>query len=146
MHLCFQATTFRSALLFEVIWADNAFAPTGVRGRRRHSRYVCCVTEPTMSAASRSMQCLQVPQSARPGGHRPYLPQSRKNKQDISRTAEMYIYILIYSVCIYISYHAYIYILGSSARFARKEVYGMILWDYVSALYYGMILRDNITG
>ena len=44
----------------------------------------------------------------------------------------------------------YIYILGSSARFARAKAYGIILWDYIfwdciMELYYGIILRDTIT-
>ena len=42
--------------------------------------------------------------------------------------------------------YIYIYILGSSARFVRKEVYGIISWDYLTGLYYGMISWDSITG
>ena len=36
--------------------------------------------------------------------------------------------------------------IGSSARFARAEAYGMIVWDYITGSYYRIILRDNITG
>ena len=42
--------------------------------------------------------------------------------------------------------YIYIHILGSSARFARAEAYGIISWDYIMGLYYGIISRDNITG
>ena len=50
--------------------------------------------------------------------------------------------------CIYIYTHIYVYIhiLGSSARVARAEAYGIISWDYIMGLYYGNILRNNITG
>ena len=61
----------------------------------------------------------------------------------------IYIYIYIYMlyvhiyICIYhmftlenndtIHIHVlYIYVLGSSARFARAEAYGIILWDYIT--------------
>ena len=75
----------------------------------------------------------------------------------------IYIYMCIY-ICIYKSWcawgpvvildckthekppHIYMYILESSARLERQEVYGIVLWDYITGLYYGMILRDNITG
>ena len=43
-------------------------------------------------------------------------------------------------MCIYM--YRYIYILGSSARFARAEAYGTISWDYMN---YRIILRDHIT-
>ena len=42
--------------------------------------------------------------------------------------------------------YIYIYILDSSARFARAMAYGIILRDYVTGLYHGIILRDKITG
>ena len=52
----------------------------------------------------------------------------------------MYIYI-----CVYIN----IYLLGSSARFARaglmESYYRIILRDYITELYFGIILRDNST-
>ena len=45
--------------------------------------------------------------------------------------------------------HIYIYILESSARFARAMAYGIILRDYILGLYHRIILRitlrDNIT-
>ena len=38
------------------------------------------------------------------------------------------------------------YVLASSARFARAEAHGIISWDYIMGLYYGITLQDNITG
>ena len=50
-------------------------------------------------------------------------------------------------VLIYIyNYFFFVYILGSSARFARAEAYGIISWDYITELYFGIIIRDNIPG
>ena len=52
----------------------------------------------------------------------------------------------------YIHIYIYIYnILGSSARFARAEAYALIIWEYITGLYYRIILlnriifRDSIT-
>ena len=47
---------------------------------------------------------------------------------------------------IYEDVDIHIYILRSSARFARAEAYRIILWDFIMGLYYGMIFRDDITG
>ena len=55
----------------------------------------------------------------------------------------IYIYIFIYNIYIYI--YLFIYLLGSSARIARAETYGIILQDYITGLYDG-ILPYNITG
>ena len=41
--------------------------------------------------------------------------------------------------------YVYIYILESSARFARALAYGIILRDNIMGSYHGIILRDNIT-
>ena len=57
----------------------------------------------------------------------------------------LYIYIYIY-IHIYTHIYIYIYTVGSSARFARAEAYRIILWDYITGLYYGIILRDHISG
>ena len=50
----------------------------------------------------------------------------------------MYIYTYNY-ICIYI------YLLESSVRFARAMAYGITLQDYITGLYHGITLRDNIT-
>ena len=55
----------------------------------------------------------------------------------------IYTYIRTY-VCVQV--YIYIYILGSSARFARAEAYEIIPWDYIMGLYYGIRLRDKVTG
>ena len=51
-------------------------------------------------------------------------------------------------VILYAHIPTYIYSLGSSARFARAEAYGIILSDNIKGLYYefyyGKLLRDNI--
>ena len=39
----------------------------------------------------------------------------------------------------------YIYILGSSARFARAEAFGITLRDHITESYYRIIIRDDIT-
>ena len=46
----------------------------------------------------------------------------------------------------YIYIYVHINILGSSVRFARAEDYGITLWENITVLYYGIILRDIITG
>ena len=85
----------------------------------------------------------------------------------INLCVHMYMRICRYYICIYILYihiytclsslslslslsiYIYIYLPGSSARFARAEDYGIILWDYITGVCYGIIswiiLRDNIT-
>ena len=67
----------------------------------------------------------------------------------IHETMYIYIYISIYQyiyIHIYIHVYIYIYILGSSARFTHAKANGNILLDYIMGVYYGIILRDNITG
>ena len=44
----------------------------------------------------------------------------------------------------YVHVYIYIYILGSSARFARADAYGIRLWDYITGFSHAIILRDNI--
>ena len=40
----------------------------------------------------------------------------------------------------------YEYIRIKRALRARAETYEAIAWDYITKLYYGIILQDNITG
>ena len=59
---------------------------------------------------------------------------------------QMYLCIYVHNLHIYI--HIHICVLGSGARFARAEAYGIKLGDYIMGLHYGIvsriILRDNI--
>ena len=46
----------------------------------------------------------------------------------------------------HIHIHVYIYMYYHQARASRAEAYRIKLWDYITELYYGTILRDHITG
>ena len=65
---------------------------------------------------------------------------------DIYTYIYTYLYTYIYILYINTRMDVNLYILGSGARLARAEAYRIILWDYITGLFYENILQDNIMG